>query len=119
MGCRQSVVAVRQILTHTKSQPVLQRVHGIPEVEVVVVYAHAHEILRPCLVATHVFAAGVSQAELEAIVTNLVHQILAEGPVGAGARIMGYLQLNGVPRAYRAFLVTEVWLEVGTAYPLP
>jgi RHS repeat-associated protein len=68
-------------------------------------------------VAEHLVGTGISQAELEAIVTADAQQIIAAGGLNVGSEFWAVVNVNGLPWVYRAFLVTEVLLSVGTAYP--
>ena len=68
-------------------------------------------------VAAHLVGTGITQAELEAIVTADVQQIIASGGLNAGSEFWAEVSVQGLPWIYRAFVVTEVLISVGTAYP--
>jgi RHS repeat-associated protein len=68
-------------------------------------------------VAAHLVGTGISQAEFEAIVTADAQQIIASGGLSVGSEFWAIVNVQGVPWIYRAFLVTDVLLSVGTAYP--
>ena len=70
--------------------------------------------------ARHLFegaGTGLSQAEVEAAITQAVNEIKASGQLAGN--FFGFLNVGGVGLVYRAFILSEILINVGTYYPFP
>ena len=72
---------------------------------------------------THFAAAGVSQAEAEAIVTRAAQEayadLLVPGGYGPGTVATIYTEINGTGWVVQLYLKAELWLEVASTWPVP